>query len=102
MVFVGVDGGEGEEPLVKSLEVVPLDLYRMVKCWFYEVVDSFGDEAEVQSRRSLARGLLYDRDDRLGGQGRKGITVVGHWERFDNCCLLNTLQLAHSPYYRSQ
>ena len=86
---MGVDGGEREEPLVESLEVVPLDSYRMVKYWFYEVVDRFGDEAEVQGRRSLARGLLYDGDDRLGRQGRKGITVVGHWERFDNRCLLN-------------
>lgn len=47
MVFVGVDGGETEEPSVESLEVIPLDLNRMVKYWFYEVVDRFGDEAEV-------------------------------------------------------
>ena len=64
---MGVDWGEGEEPLVESLEVVPVDSYRMVKYRFYEVVDCFGDEAEVQSRRSLARGFLYDGDDRLSG-----------------------------------
>ena len=66
MEFVGVDGGEIEEPFVKSLEVVPLDLYRMVKYWFYEIVDGFGDETEVQGRLFPARGLLHDRDDRLG------------------------------------
>ena len=67
VVFVGVDGGEVEEPLVESLGVVPLDLYRMVKYWLYNVVDRFGDKAEVQSRRFPARGLLYDGDDRFGG-----------------------------------
>jgi len=67
MVLVRVNGGEIEEPLVESLEVVPLDLNRMVEYRFYEVVDLFGDETEVQSRLSLARGCLYDGDDRLGG-----------------------------------
>ena len=67
MVLVRVNGGEIEEPLVESLEVVPLDLNRMVKYWFYEVVDRFGDETEVHSRLSLARGRLYDGDYRLGG-----------------------------------
>ena len=67
MVFVRVNGGEVEEPLVESLEVVPLDLDRMVKYWFYEIVDRFGNETKVQSRLSLARGCLYDGDDRLGG-----------------------------------
>lgn len=67
MVLVRVNGGEIEEPLVESLEVVPLDLNRMVEYRFYEVVDLFGDETEVQSRLSLVRGCLYDGDGRLGG-----------------------------------
>jgi len=67
MVLVRVNGGEIEEPLVESLEVVPLDLNRMVEYRFYEVVDPLGDETEVQSRLSLARGCLYDGDNRLGG-----------------------------------
>lgn len=58
VVFVGIDRGVSEEPLVESRVVVPLDLNRMVKYRFYEVVDRFGDEAEVQSRRSLGRGHL--------------------------------------------
>lgn len=68
MVFVGIDGGEVEEPLVESLEITPLDLNRMVKYWLYEVVDCFGDKAEVQSCLPLPRGgCLHDEDDRLGG-----------------------------------
>ena len=46
-MFVGIDGGEVEEPLVESLEVIPLDLNRMVKYRLYQIVDRFGDEAET-------------------------------------------------------
>lgn len=79
-MFVWVDGGVVEEPLVESLEVVPFDLNRMVKYWLYEVVDPFGDEAEVQGRLPLNCGSFYDGDDRLCGQGGEGVAVVGHRE----------------------
>ena len=67
MAFVGIDGGEIEEPLVESLEVIPLDLYRMVKYRLDEVVNRFGDETKVQSCLPLTRGGLQDGDYRLGG-----------------------------------
>lgn len=66
VVFVGIDWGEGKEPSVESLEIIPLDLDRMVKYWLYEVVDRFGDEAEVQSCLPLSRSGLHDGDGRLG------------------------------------
>jgi len=78
VAFVGVDGGEIEEPSLESLEVVEPDLYRMIKYWFCKVVDRFGDKTEVQSRIPPARGLLYDRDDCFDGQRRKLVAVVGH------------------------
>lgn len=75
---MGVDGGEIEEPLVESLEIMPLYLDRMVKYWLYEVVDRFGDETEVQSCPPLSCRPLDDGDHRLGGQGGEGFAVVGH------------------------
>lgn len=47
MKFVGIDGGEVEEPSVESLEVIPLDSNRVIKYRFYEVIDGFANETEV-------------------------------------------------------
>lgn len=80
VMFVGVDGGEVEEPLVEPLEIIPLDLDRMVKYWLDEAIDCFGYEAEVQSRIPPFRRRLDNGDDRLGWKGGKGVAVVGHWK----------------------